>query len=84
MNKQNKGTYEYQENTLIIKMETSDPAALHDRLMKGLTSSMRNYIIGEERNEDQLILIDLMEAVLPDEKILSIIGGNSLSHKIKT
>jgi hypothetical protein len=63
----------YDENALVIKIQTSDAAALHERLMNGLTDALRNFITSKTatRTDAQLALVDLLEGMLPDETQLS-------------
>lgn len=65
--------YIYEKGMLVISLPTTEPAALHELLLKGLTSSFRyNTDSQMKRNIDgQHALIDLIEALLPDEKALA-------------
>lgn len=66
-------TYNYQPDKLNISIPTVDPAALHSMLLQGLKAAMDNYIAaGENRNSNgQLELLQLLQALLPDELELS-------------
>lgn len=63
--------FHYEKNTLVIMISTTDPAAMHVELMKGLTGAMKNYIICNERDDAQISLVNLLEHLLPGEKLLS-------------
>lgn len=61
----------YDEKALVITLPTSDPIALHDLLMHGLTAAMRCCILNRIDNEDvRLSLVELLECLLPEEKDL--------------
>lgn len=64
--------YTYEEGMLKISIPTREPAALHELLLKGLSSSFRNYTDSSKRREiEQHAMLDLLEALLPDEEALS-------------
>lgn len=65
----------YKKNGLVITIAEANPAYLHSQLLQGLALSMKNYILASPQNESdadkQLCIIQLLENLLPDEKILS-------------
>lgn len=62
--------FNYESGLLTIRIPTADPAALHDQLMKGLNRAMRNYIVSKDDKEVQLALVQLLDALLPNEASL--------------
>jgi hypothetical protein len=57
----------YEEGRLTISIPTNDPAAMHEQLMKGLNRAMRNYIISKDDKDDQLVLVQLLDYLLPKD-----------------
>ncbi|MEO7049517.1 MAG: hypothetical protein ABI091_29715, partial [Ferruginibacter sp.] len=65
MDNQINGNFKYQERSLLIEIPTSDPACLHELLMRDITAAMRNYITSESKDECHFTLLDLLEALQP-------------------
>lgn len=56
-----------EQHPLTITIPTADSKILRIKLMKGLTRSMRNYIIAEDDRKEQIALVQLLETLIPDE-----------------
>ncbi len=63
--------FSYENGMLMISIPTSDPAAMHEQLMRGLNRAMRNYIVSKDDRDAQLALVQLMENLLPEDVALS-------------
>lgn len=63
--------YTYENGRLVISLETAEPAAMHESLLKGLALAFRNSVKSTSQKEDHLhALYDLFDALLPDERAL--------------
>jgi len=61
----------YENGRLIISLNTTEPAALHELLLKSLVTSLRNYPDSQKKDDDRKhALLDLFEAMLPDKRSL--------------
>lgn len=62
-------TIQYDKNTLVIKLKTSDPAALHAQLMHSIAANMHS-LYESKRSNDIAPLINLLQSILPNEREL--------------
>ncbi len=61
----------YTEDALVIRLKTSDPAALHAQLLGSITRSISYCLLTPEKpkgfEQDTVCLLDLLKELLPGE-----------------
>lgn len=61
----------YNENALVIKIQTAAPAALHYSLLRGLITSLKLQILNPERLDEDVdglvTLANLLSSIMPKE-----------------
>ena len=67
-----KSKIEYRNDALVITLSCADPAALHAALMQSIAASMNSIACMQCRlmTDEIAPLIDLLRAILPDERAL--------------